>query len=214
MSESMLVFEADRIGYGECVVVADVRLEVARAATQFLVGENGTGKSTLLRAIARLTTGATKLEIAGRDLLTATPRELAAARVYIGQRTAPSFGYSIAEVISWGGFAKSAVVDVTAAASIAGIREPLNTPVDRLSGGQWARVQIARAIAQDCELWLLDEADAALDAKGRNELYEYLGSAKKTVVAISHDLGTVRRFASAVSQVAAGSVSPLAVADL
>ena len=211
---SGIKYACARLGYDGHDVLRNVALDVAPGERLFLVGDNGAGKSTLLRSMAGVADLPDAIEIDGQDLRAASARQWALSRVYIGQRPAAMFGYRVAEVISWGGYAKDEQVAIEVAAREAGVSDLLDKRISELSGGQLGRVLIARAIAQGCSTWFIDEADAALDANGREWLYRYLQSSAKTLVAVTHDLALARQHATRVARISNGAVTLLAPEEL
>lgn len=194
---------ADSLSYDSKVVLSNLDVSFESGRIHFLVGENGTGKSTLLKAMAGVHHFEGQLDIFGQSASDLSAQQMAQLRTYIGQRTPPAFGYTVDEVLAWGGYANSTEVN-SEVYEIAGIQTLRGIRVSELSGGQWARVQFARAIVQGCDLWFVDEADAALDAAGRRNFYEYLKAAGKTVIAVSHDGDLVKKYGDSVTTLADG----------
>ena len=183
-----------------------------------MVGPNGAGKSTLLGVLAgdlAVTAGTAKLD--DHELASWDPRRLAQRRSVLTQSYDVSFGFSVREVVAMGRYpwTKSSDVDRDEQV-IADALEQTDTThlVDRtfrtLSGGERARVSLARVLAQDTELVLLDEPTAALDLRHTEEtlvLARQLADAGRTVVVVAHDLTLSSAFADELIVVDRGRIS-------
>lgn len=168
------------IGYGHRVLLEDVSAAIGGGRLVALLGRNGTGKSTLLRAVAGLEAPLSGgIRLCGR-LLSATPaHELAQVVSFVTTEKVRIANLASRDVVGlgrapytdWLGRLRPedrAVVD--RALNLVGMGGFADKPMDRLSDGEAQRVMIARALAQDTPVILLDEPTAFLDMPNRYEL--------------------------------------------
>jgi iron complex transport system ATP-binding protein len=185
-------------GYDGEFVVRDVSLAVEPGEFVAILGRNGAGKSTLIKAVQNLlgsVRGAVLSE--GEDVLRMGPRRIASKIAYVPQLAEPIFEYTVEEIVLMGRFARRGRFDRASAADGAAVAEALRmTDTERLrarrlshlSGGERQRAFIARALAQDTPLLLLDEPSLHLDIAYQAEVYGILkdlqvGRGKAVVVA-------------------------------
>lgn len=175
-----------------------------------IVGPNGSGKTTLIRALLGLSpTPEGRLELFGEPA--ASFRQW--RRIgYLPQTTTPPmprFPATVEEIVACGRLAhaggavrlsaedRAAIDRALAAADISGLRR---TPIGSLSGGQRQRVFVARALAAEPELLLLDEPTVALDPVYRDDFYRTLGlwnrERRTTIMLVTHDSATIGHHAS------------------
>lgn len=190
--------------YGAEPVLRDISLEIERGEFVALVGPNGSGKSTLLRLLlGALRPQQGRVELFGRE-----PRSLPDRwRVgYVPQRidVPADLPATVDEVVRSGRLARrgwwrpargsdrAAVDHALGAVALADLRR---RPVRELSGGQQQRVLIAKALAGDPEVLVLDEPIAGVDAESqrlfRDSLVHLSQSHGATVLLVSHELGAV-----------------------
>ena len=174
-----------------------------------LVGPNGAGKSTLLRQLGGLlrpTAGESRLN--GRPVHQIRPQEMARLSTFMHQDTLVPFAFPVRDVVLMGrhpyhsGLSaytaadEAYVDDCLEAASCQDIADKLIT---ELSAGERQRAMVARALAQDTPLLLLDEPTSSLDIRYANEVYllaRYLASAGKLVIMVMHDLRAAAKYCS------------------
>lgn len=170
-----------------------------------LVGPSGSGKSTVLGLVERFfDPDAGRVTIDGQDIRTVSLASLRARMALVTQDTF-LFDMTAAENIGLGrpgatraeieAAARAARADGFVSALPQGYDTPLGEGGARLSGGQRARIAIARAVLRDAPILLLDEATASLDAETEAEVQAALErlAAGRTVIVIAHRLATVRR---------------------
>lgn len=197
-------------GGGTRRVLDDVDLDVTAGQVLALVGPNGAGKSTLLAVLAgELVPGQGEVELDGRPLDHWTAIDMARRRAVLPQSHTVGFPFTAAEVIAMGRAPwqrttraerdDSMITDAMAAtdcAHLAGRSFP------SLSGGERARVALARVLAQDTATLLLDEPTAALDL-GHQEavltLAADLAANGAAVVVVLHDLASAAAYADRVA---------------
>lgn len=164
-----------------------------------VVGPNGAGKSSLLALLAGDVEPATgTILLDGRAMNDFAPVELARRRAVLTQSNLVAFPFSVSEVVSMGRFAwksrESAVDDssiVQAAMDATEIAHLAQRRITTLSGGEIARVSLARVLAQDTDIILLDEPTASLDIKHQEMVLDLLrrkASSGTLVVIVIHDL--------------------------
>lgn len=204
-----------------------VSLTAAPGSVTAIVGPNGSGKSTLVRALLRrvnLRSG--QILIDGDDVQSLTQRELARRVAVVVQREEPAFPMPAREYIalgrtphaeSWGAFGDRRGSEVIASAvSMADVSALLERHTDELSGGEWQRVRLARAIAQASPAIVLDEPTTFLDVAHEMAAFELLAQLARngrTILAVSHQLNLVSRFADRVALLHRGSVVALGTPD-
>jgi ABC-type Mn2+/Zn2+ transport system ATPase subunit len=193
-----VVVEHVSAAYGRRIALDDVSLTVRQGSLLAVIGPNGAGKSTLLKLIAGLihpTSGTL-------SVLGGPPGSAARAVAYLPQAEAVDweFPVTVGEVVMMGRYARlgfgrqpgSADRDrVAEALETVGMADAVDRQIGALSGGQRRRVFLARAIAADPELYLLDEPVTGVDARTQEELMDVLEAearAGKTVIATTHDL--------------------------
>jgi len=184
--------------YGRRVALDDVSLTVRKGSLLAVIGPNGAGKSTLLKLIASLirpTSGSL-------SVLGGPPGSAAKSVAYLPQAEAVDweFPVTVGEVVMMGRYARLGFgrqpgptdrERVAAALETVGMAEAVQRQIGALSGGQRRRVFLARAIAAEPELYLLDEPVTGVDARTQEELMDVLEAearAGKTVIATTHDL--------------------------
>jgi manganese/iron transport system ATP-binding protein len=185
-------------GYGRRVALTDVSLAVSAGSLLAVIGPNGAGKSTLLKLIA----GLLEPDVGTVTVLGAPPGVEARSVAYVPQAEAVDWDFpvTVGEVAMMGRYARLGFgrrpgrIDrekVAAALETVGMGGAIDRQIGALSGGQRRRVFLARAIAAEPELYLLDEPVTGVDATTQEELMDVLEAearAGKTVIASTHDL--------------------------
>ena len=202
------------VRHGNATRLTSVSISLEPGRVHAIIGANGSGKSTLLTVLAgelNPSGGTVHLKIndttrSWRDIRVT---EAARLRALLAQETPTAFAYTVTDVISWGrlpwrGTANAADDESVLAEEIKAndIAHLLDRHITELSGGERARVHLARVLAQRAALLLLDEADAALDLAGQAHLdaaVERRRDAGDTIVVISHDLTRVAAIADTVT---------------
>ncbi len=198
--------------YGNNVVLRNLSMTVDAGEFVAVVGPNGAGKSTLLKLIAGLLSpDRGKVMVAG---CTADEARAAGDIGYSPQnyaRSTADFPATVAEIVALGlisgrkkNLSKEAARHIVAhMLELVGIAELRDRRVGELSGGQQQRVMVARALAGNPRLLLLDEPTSGVDFDTSTKIYGLLGHLNKTlgitVVAVSHDIDKVTRWASRVA---------------
>ncbi|RYJ22012.1 heme ABC transporter, ATPase component HmuV [Streptomyces sp. L-9-10] len=203
---------------GQREVLRGVGLDARAGEVLALVGPNGAGKSTLLAALAAdLRPDRGEVRIAGRPALDWSAPELALRRAVLPQAATLSFPFPVAEVVRMGRapWAGTALEDEDEAA-VAGAMAATETtefaarPFSALSGGERARVALARVLAQRAPLLLLDEPTAALDLRHQELVLRVCrerAAAGDAVVVVLHDLGLAAAHADRTAVLHDGAVA-------
>ncbi|MYQ52908.1 MULTISPECIES: heme ABC transporter ATP-binding protein [unclassified Streptomyces] len=187
-------------------VLDAVELTARAGEVVALVGPNGAGKSTLLAALAAdLPAGSGEIRIDGRPAAAWSPPELALRRAVLPQSAALSFPFPVEDVVRmgrapWAGTAKEDEDDVAVASAMEAteVTRFAARPFSALSGGERARVALARVLAQRAPLLLLDEPTAALDLRHQElvlRICRERAAAGDAVVVVLHDLGLAAAYA-------------------
>lgn len=163
--------------YGDLFSVSADSLSVGGGEVLTLLGPNGSGKTTLLKCInALLKPSSGSIEICGRDILSYTRNELSRAIGYVPQSHTPSFPFSVLDVVLMGRVSYLSIFQQPSKADYRKAEEALSTvgisamrdrSYTNISGGERQLVLIARAIAQEPKLLLLDEPTAHLDFRNQ-----------------------------------------------
>jgi iron complex transport system ATP-binding protein len=188
--------------YGSDWAVRDVTLDISAGELLGILGPNGSGKSTLLKIMDGILLpqeGETRL---GNHNISALGRtELAKKVAFVAQETSFKFSFSALEVVLMGRFphlgrwrfeGKRDLDIVCHCLETVHALELADRSIHELSGGEKQRVLVARALAQEPDMILLDEPTSFLDIKFKKEIFELISSLardkKITVVVVSHDI--------------------------
>jgi iron complex transport system ATP-binding protein len=214
----MIRVEGVGVDLDGATVLESVTLEAVAGEVLCLVGPNGAGKSTLLGVLSgerRPTRGAVFFE--GRELGGIRHSELARLRSVLTQENTVSFPFLVSEVVAMGRspWARSiegrddilAVAEALQAADVAHLAGRRYT---QLSGGEKARVSLARVLAQDTRAILLDEPTASLDLRHQEDVMRIgrrLADQGRAVVVVLHDLSLASAYADRLALIAEGRLA-------
>jgi iron complex transport system ATP-binding protein len=205
-----LHFESVSLAYGRgsTPVVRDVSIDAMPGHITAVVGPNGSGKSSLVRGVLGLMPEASGRILAGDiNLLGASAHDVSRRVAVMPQRESLAFPMRVDEYIALGRAPFIGLWDSPGPADVAVVRDAMvradvlpfaDRRTDALSGGEWQRVRLARALAQDTPVLLLDEPTTFLDVAHEMATFEVLAreaAAGRTVVMVSHTLTLVARFA-------------------
>lgn len=215
-----LSFRAVDLGYGNKTVLSDVSLELKSAQVFSVVGPNGVGKTTLLRAA-----GGVLNPLRGRVLLEGSPvhrippRERAKSIAFVPQALNFPSAFSVLEVVLMGRTAYLSWLGREGKRDRAIARDAMERTqtleladrnMDELSGGERQRVLIARALAQTPSVLLLDEPTAHLDIRHQEQVLGLVRSLARenelTVLISLHDLNLVGRYSDRVALLSNGRI--------
>ncbi|MBI4701734.1 MAG: ABC transporter ATP-binding protein [Deltaproteobacteria bacterium] len=195
-----------------------LRLEAGQLCA--VLGPNGAGKTTLVRAVAGLLRPARgRVRLFGADAGKLGRRAVARRVAVVPQRTEVALGFTVREVVAMGRAPYQGTMlrpssedeqAVERALRICELADLAVRPVAELSGGEQKRVHIARALAQQAPVLLLDEAAAHLDIRHSVALYrlvrEEVSARSLACLAATHDLNTAARYADRVVLLKAGRI--------
>lgn len=203
--------------YGTRPILTDVDLNVSAGTIVGLLGPNGTGKSTLLGVLTGdLHPSAGSVELAGKDIGHYSRMELARLRSVMPQASEFPFAYLARDIVRlgracWTGnnsHDDDAVVD--RAMERTEVSALADREVTRLSGGEKARVTLARVLAQEARIVFLDEPTAALDIAHQEKTMEIcveLAAAGCAVVAVMHDIQLAAAYCDQLALMSGGSIA-------
>ncbi|MBF9060420.1 ATP-binding cassette domain-containing protein [Rhodobacterales bacterium HKCCSP123] len=189
------------VSYGEKPALFSVDATFPAGAMSAIVGPNGAGKSTFLKAALGLIPA-----VSGEVRIFGAPLSAARDRIaYVPQRASIDWDFptTVIDVVLMGRYRKLGLFRRVSRSERAAALEALDRvgmeafadrQIGQLSGGQQQRVFLARALAQEAELYLLDEPFAGVDAATEKAIIDVLKSLKaqgKSVIAVHHDLSTV-----------------------
>jgi iron complex transport system ATP-binding protein len=224
----MIRFDEVRVRYPRAAAPAvnGVSFEAPAGAITAVVGPNGSGKSTLVRALlGRVALEHGSITAQEASLASLDRRAIARRIAVVPQREEPAFPRTVRDFIAMGRFAHGSLWGAPAAGDAAACDDAirrtelgdfLDRMTDELSGGEWQRVRLARALAQGAPALVLDEPNSFLDIAHEMALFELLDSIARSGVAvllISHQLNLVARFASRLLVLSQGSIVAAGTAD-
>ena len=209
-----------RLAYDDRLVVDNLSLAIPPGKVSVIVGPNACGKSTLLRALARLLkpkAGAVHLD--GHHIYKMPTKEVATRLGILPQSPIAPEGLTVADLVARGRYPHQRWFqqwsDEDEAVVVASLRATATTeladrPVDELSGGQRQRAWIAMALAQGTPIMLLDEPTTFLDLAHQVEVLDLLAGLNaneaRTVVLVLHDLNHACRYAHHLVAMADGEI--------
>lgn len=204
-----LTVEGARLAYERRVVATDLDLELPEDAFTVIVGPNACGKSTLLKALARvIAPGEGRILLDGHDLHKLRTKEVARRIGLLPQGAVTPEGIRVDDLVARGRhphhsplrqWSRSDDTAVTAAMAATGVSDLATRFVDELSGGQRQRVWIAMLLAQETPILLLDEPTTYLDIAHQYDVLDLLRDqheSGRAVIAVLHDLNQAARYAT------------------
>lgn len=218
MNSHSLKVENVEIGYGRKKIIKGVSLEIPPNKITVIIGSNACGKSTLLKALARLIRPMSgQITLDGRCLETLSPKPLAQVLGFLPQSPIVPDGVAVSDLVGRGRFPHQSFVKgwsrrdhdvVRESLETMGIADLANRSIDELSGGQRQRVWIAMALAQETDILLLDEPTTYLDITYQMEILDLLTDLNKklgkTIVMVLHDISLSSRYADHIFAISDG----------
>lgn len=206
----MLKLDSLSAGYNGADIIHSISFSVKLGENLCILGRNACGKTTLLKAVAGIIPSTGSVTVDGIEVKKMKRKDAAKKIAFMNQISSVYFSYSVYETVLLGRYAaaeKSFFKDFSAR-DFAIAEESLRTVdlwksrdknITELSGGQLQRVYLARTLAQDSSIILLDEPSNHLDLKNQIELIEFLKNWSKTkqrsVVGVFHDINLALRLA-------------------
>jgi len=193
--------------YKDRRVLHGISMSVPKGEMLGILGPNGSGKTTLLKVLSGILHGRGEVKINGQSIQRIGRRELSKLFAVVPQESKVNFPYTVAEIVMMGracyhsAFALESKEDLDVARASMELTDSLllsDRYLHALSGGEKQRVMIARALAQQPEVLLLDEPSAFLDLKHQVQVFELLRRLNwergLTIVAALHDLNLAALF--------------------
>ncbi|MFT4136524.1 ABC transporter ATP-binding protein [Microbacterium sp.] len=207
-TDETLRAEDATIGYDTRIVSTALSVSVPAGSFTAIIGPNACGKSTLLRALARVLRPVSgRIVLDGRSISDYPVREVARRLGLLPQTALAPDGITVADLVARGRYPHQTLFQrwrpedeeaVGRALAATGTTELAGRMVDELSGGQRQRVWVAMLLAQDAPVLLLDEPTTFLDIAHQYELLELFrrfNEEGRTLVAVLHDLNQACRYA-------------------
>ena len=207
--------------YGKRVILQDICLNLERGKFYGILGPNGCGKSTLLKNILQILKPASGIiEINGKRASEYGLKELAALIGFVPQKTALAAPLSVKEILlagrfcrlksAFSGYDASDHAKVEQMAELLDVKKFLDRSAFELSGGEFGRVLLARALVSEPEILLLDEPTGALDMNYAIEAMSICENLTKTLnltsVIVLHDLNLASLFCDEILMLKDGAV--------
>lgn len=196
--------------YDKQIILEDINLTIKENDFLAIIGPNGGGKSTLLKAIL----GINKIKNGKIKLFDKKVEKNISSIGYVPQNTNVNINFPIKviEVVMMGhvghkrpliGYKKEEIACALGALEQVGMQDFANMKIGTLSGGQRQRVMIARALCAHPKILLLDEPTASIDVDGQKQIYDLLKLLNKTitVVVVSHDISVILGYATKVAHI-------------
>ena len=217
-----LAVENVSFGYSPGVsTLHNVSLNIHHGEFLALVGPNGSGKTTLLRLLDRIYIPQEgRISLDGQEISHYSRAELAQRIAFVPQETGPLFPFTVMELVLMGraphsrGKAFENPNDRNVALqmlTLTDVAHLAHQPITTLSGGERQRVFIARALAQQPRILLLDEPNAHLDIAHQIEIFNIIRKLNRgsglTVVLVSHDLNLAAAYSDRIAMMVCGSIA-------
>jgi iron complex transport system ATP-binding protein len=207
-------------GYGSTDALSGVSLTARTGELCAVLGPNGAGKSTLVKLLSgALRPRRGKVSVFGVDIETLDRRAISRLVAVVPQQVEVAFGFSVREVVmmgraphqgAWMSASPADQKAVDRAIDACGLGDLAARPVAELSGGEQKRAAIARALAQQAQILLLDEAGAHLDVRHAISIHEVvrreLAQRELACIAVLHDLNLAAQYADRVALLKEGGI--------
>ena len=207
-------------GYGDVDVIRNIDLRLEAGEFACILGPNGSGKSTLVRAVQGLLDSVSgSVRIQGQDLFRLKRKQVARAVAFVPQMAEPAFAFTVFELVAMGRYVHQSRLSGLSSADRRMIQDvldmvglaPLGTKkVAHLSGGERQRVLIARALAQDSPLLILDEPSSHLDLNFGLAVFALLSRLQrekgKTILCTEHNINLVIPYAQTLLFIKEGRI--------
>lgn len=214
--ENSIVLEHVSCGYRGKMILKDISLEIPADKIVMILGENGCGKTTLLKAMAGLLPYEGSIKVDGAEVKDMASRERAAKISLLSQMNRAYFSYTVEETVQMGryrfhkglfeGVNQEDVKKVEEFMRKTDIYDIRDERIGELSGGQLQRVYLSQMYAQESKYIFLDEPTNHLDLKYRVSLERELKNSGRSVVAVYHDLMPAFRLADEIILIKDGRI--------
>lgn len=208
------------IAYDDRLIVSNLNLSIPDAKITALVGANGSGKSTILKSLARIMKiKGGQVYLDGKSIHQRTTKEVAKELAILPQNPTAPEGLTVSELVSYGRFphqkgfgslTKEDKETISWAIEVTGMMPFADRPVDQLSGGQRQRAWIAMALAQQTDILFLDEPTTFLDMAHQLEVLKLLQKLNReegrTIIMVVHDLNHATHYAHHMVAIVQGKV--------
>lgn len=194
-------------------VLRDLNLEIEEGTLCGIVGPNGVGKSTLLKLLSgQLCPSAGSIWIGETEIRPHIRKSYADLVATVPQESNPAFGFTVSEMVMMARFMRQKRILFEKTEDYTAVKHALQEmdiahlaarPITQLSGGERQRVYLARALAQETPVFLLDEPASHLDLKNQVRIYDLLKQMqfhkKKTIVMVTHDLNLAGQYCDTIA---------------
>ncbi|ONI38059.1 hypothetical protein AN640_02960 [Candidatus Epulonipiscium fishelsonii] len=195
--------------YGKNLVLKDINFNLNQGENLCILGSNGCGKTTLIKAISGLLNYSGNIQLFNKEVKNIKPHELGKFIAVLSQNSNVYFSYTIFDTVMLGRYLhisnnifikpdKAQVDYVLYCLESVGIADLKDRELSTLSGGQMQKVFLARALAQEPKIIILDEPSNHLDIKSQMELFVFLKEWTKdgehTVISVLHDISLAVNF--------------------
>jgi iron complex transport system ATP-binding protein len=204
----MIQAEEVSVSYGPRKVLDGISFSAAEGEFFCVLGPNGSGKTTLMKRLCGILDGEGRVKIAGREMRSLGRRQIARLVAVVPQRSSLSGGLTVRETVEMGRYAEESRASAGDSAIVEGIIHTLgldfcaHRDVATLSGGEFQKVLLARALAQRSRILILDEATAHLDIHHALEIFLLVQALARsgglTVLAVLHDINLAAAFADRI----------------
>jgi iron complex transport system ATP-binding protein len=215
---ALLTAQNISFAYDSRPVLNGISLAVEAGEFAGLIGANGSGKTTLLRLLLGLLPASGEVWLCGDPLESLNRREIAKRATMVSQETRIDFAFTAREIVAMGRtpylgrFTPERAIDREAIAHAmreTGTKELAKRPVTEISGGERQRIHLARALAQETRVILLDEPTANLDLAHQYEALELVREFTQSggaALAAIHDLSLAARFCDRLLLLSEGKI--------
>ena len=218
--EPLLILKNVSFNYGDSWTLRGINLQIHRSELLGILGPNGSGKTTLLKIMdGILAPNEGEILVNGMSLSSLGRKETARRIAMVSQENYFGFDFSVLEVVLMGRFphlgrlqfeGERDVKVALKALDATHTRSFSDRSIHRLSGGEKQRVLLARALAQEPQVILLDEPTAFLDIKYKREIFQLISTLSKdrglAVVVVTHDLDLTAQYCQRLVLLKAGEI--------
>lgn len=209
-----------KLCYDEKIILDNIILEIEKGKITALIGSNGCGKSTLIKAIARILMPKNgSIEMENKDILNMPSKEVSKLLAMLPQSSNAPEDLTIYDLVKQGRYPYHSLLSfwskkdeeiVLDSIRKVGLIDDKDRTLDSLSGGQKQRAWIALALAQDTDIILLDEPTNHLDIKYQLEILDILKNLNekenRTIVMVIHDINHALKYADNIVAIKNGNI--------